>query len=88
MRVLSKLLSSRPYIVNKYITPEMTQANQEDYREEQIDVVVCDFLEMAWCAEHLGGIPKVLFEHNVETLIWRRYHEVEKSLSEEALFRL
>jgi polysaccharide biosynthesis protein PslH len=78
LRVLSKLLSSRPYIVNKYITPEMTQQIKRIIAERQIDVVVCDFLEMASYAEHLSGIPKVLFEHNVETLIWRRYHEVEK----------
>lgn len=86
MRVLSKLLSSRPYIVNKYITREMTQQVGKVIAEQQIDVVVCDFLEMAWCAEHLGGIPKVLFEHNVETLIWRRYHEVEKSFLKKLYF--
>jgi polysaccharide biosynthesis protein PslH len=86
LRVLSKLLSSRPYIVNKYITEEMAQRIRKVATEQQIDVVVCDFLEMAWCADHLGGIPKVLFEHNVETLIWRRYHEVEKSFLKKLYF--
>jgi polysaccharide biosynthesis protein PslH len=86
LRVLSKLLSSRPYIVNKYITSEMTQQIKNVTAERQIDVVVCDFLEMAWCVEHLGGIPKVLFEHNVETLIWRRYYEVEKATFKKLYF--
>jgi polysaccharide biosynthesis protein PslH len=86
LRVLTKLLSSRPYIVNKYITPEMIQRINKITAEQQIDVVVCDFLEMAWSAEHLGGIPKVLFEHNVETLIWRRYHEVEKAFLKKLYF--
>jgi len=86
LRVFSKLLSSRPYIVNKYITLEMTQQIRKVTAEKQIDVVVSDFLEMAWCVEHLGGIPKVLFEHNVETLIWRRYHEVEKAFLKRLYF--
>ena len=86
LRVLFKLLSSRPYIVNKYITPEMAQRVGKVTAEKQIDVVVCDFLEMAWSAKHLGSIPKVLFEHNVETLIWRRYHEVEKAILRKLYF--
>jgi polysaccharide biosynthesis protein PslH len=86
LRVLSKLFSSRPYIVNKYISDEMAQRLRALLTERQIDVLVCDFLEMAWCLEHLGDTPKVLFEHNVETLIWRRYHEVEKSLPKKLYF--
>jgi hypothetical protein len=35
LRVLSKLLSSRPYIVNKYITPEMTQHIRKIASERQ-----------------------------------------------------
>jgi polysaccharide biosynthesis protein PslH len=86
LRVLAKLWSSRPYIVNKYITPEMTQRVRKVTSEQQIDVVICDFLEMASYAKHLGGLPKVLFEHNVETLIWRRYHEVEKAFFKRLYF--
>ena len=27
-----------------------------------MDVVVCDFLEMAWCADLLGNVPAALFK--------------------------
>ena len=77
LRVLAKLLSPRPYIVNKYITGEMKAKVQELTAPGKCDVVICDFLEMAWCREFAGSVPTVLFEHNVETMIWRRYHEVE-----------
>ncbi len=78
-RVISKLFSSRPYIVNKYMTTAMIDRIKQIIANSQIDVVLCDFLEMAWCADYCANIPRVLFEHNVETLIWRRYHEVEKN---------
>jgi polysaccharide biosynthesis protein PslH len=86
LRVLANILSSRPYIVNKYISREMARRIRATVHAKLIDVVVCDFLEMAWCGEHIERVPKFLFEHNVETLIWRRYHEVEKSFFKKLYF--
>ncbi|MGB5106029.1 MAG: glycosyltransferase family 4 protein [Candidatus Zixiibacteriota bacterium] len=77
LRVLAKLLSPRPYIVNKYISQEMIEKVRVLATPEKCDVVICDFLEMAWCREYVSGVSTALFEHNVETMIWRRYHEVE-----------
>lgn len=79
LRVLSKLFSPRPYIVNKYISDEMIARVRELSTPDRCDVVICDFLEMAWCRDYVSGVPAVLFEHNVETMIWRRYHEVESN---------
>lgn len=76
-RVLANVASVRPYIVNKYITTEMREQIQRLAQPEQFDVVVCDFLEMAWCLDQITSLPRVLFEHNVETMIWRRYSQVE-----------
>ncbi len=77
LRVLSQLLSPRPYIVNKYISNEMISRLKQLATPDRCDIVICDFLEMAWCRDHIVGVPCVLFEHNVETMIWRRYHQVE-----------
>ena len=79
MRVLSKLFSPRPYIVNKYITAEMIALLQKLANPANCDVVLCDFLEMAWCRDFVSEVPCVLFEHNVETMIWRRYFQVENN---------
>ncbi len=86
LRVLSRLGSARPYIANKYITKEMTTRIKELSRPESNDIAVCDFLEMAWCLDYIQAIPRVLFEHNVETMIWRRYHEVERNPLKRAYF--
>lgn len=85
-RVLRNLTSQRPYIVKKYMSPEMTALVRELGTPDRHDVVLCDFLEMAWCAEHVSGLPTALFEHNVETLIWRRYHQVESNLLKRLYF--
>lgn len=86
LRVLKNVFSSRPYIVSKYVTGEMTDRINALLAAEPIDVVVCDFLEMGWCVEHVVGVPSVLFEHNVETLIWRRYFQVERNLLKKLYF--
>ncbi len=79
LRVLSGLFSPRPYIVNKYIGAEMISRLRELAVRERSDIVLCDFLEMAWCRHYVRDVPTVLFEHNVETMIWRRYCEVESN---------
>jgi len=85
-RVLRNLTSPRPYIVKKYISPELTARICELGTLASHDVVLCDFLEMAWCAEYVQGLPTVLFEHNVETMIWRRYCQVETNLLKRLYF--
>lgn len=76
LRVASKLLSPRPYVINKYVRTEMAERISSLLQEKSFDAVVCDFLEMAWCADLLKGVPAVLFEHNVESMIWRRHYQV------------
>lgn len=85
-RVLSNLLSPLPYVVRKYVCSEMAHRIMTMLHEKPVDVVICDFLEMAWCLKYIGRTPTVLFEHNVETLIWRRYHEVEQSVIKKLYF--
>lgn len=79
LRVFWRLFSSRPYVAQKYVTPELKQKLVGLLAPGDFDAVVCDFLEMAWCAPLLRGTPSVLFEHNVETMIWRRHAEVARN---------
>jgi glycosyltransferase involved in cell wall biosynthesis len=84
LRVAANLLSPRPYVANKYITGEMAARVKELISKSSIDLVVCDFLEMAWCAEMIDKVPKVLFEHNVESMIWKRHYQFADSLLKKA----
>jgi glycosyltransferase involved in cell wall biosynthesis len=78
-RVFKGLVSSRPYVAQKYVTPELQRRLRKLLTAEKFDLVICDFLEMAWCAPLLEGLPRVLFEHNVETMIWRRHTGIARN---------
>ena len=43
------------------------------FQEQRFDVAVCDFLDAAVNFPEKPGIPTVLFQHNVESEIWRRH---------------
>ena len=78
-RVLARMASPLPYIVQKYACAQIHDY-QDNWRAADQDdcqdgVVVCDFLEMANNVNWSTPYPKVLFQHNVESLIWRRYCE-------------
>jgi glycosyltransferase involved in cell wall biosynthesis len=45
---------------------------------EGVDLCVADFLVAMPNLPAAGGVPVVLFEHNVEHMIWKRLYQVEK----------
>ena len=71
------LASSLPYAIKKYESPEMRREVAERAENGSVDVVVCDFLAPA--ANVPQGLPcaSVLFQHNVEAMIWKRHVEVQ-----------
>jgi glycosyltransferase involved in cell wall biosynthesis len=55
---------------------------------EGADLCVADFLVAMPNLPVRTAVPIVLFEHNVEYMIWKRLHEVEKSPARRALLAL
>jgi polysaccharide biosynthesis protein PslH len=53
--------------------------------QERFDVVVSDFLSPV--CNLPSSQPFVLFEHNVETMMWRRHHESARNPVKRAFFR-
>ena len=52
------------------------------------DVLVCDFLAPAVNVPSGLGCPSVLFQHNVEAMIWKRHYEVQANAAKKRyLFR-
>jgi sugar transferase (PEP-CTERM/EpsH1 system associated) len=87
-RVLAHVPSSVPYTAWKYRCAELKAFQREFLARGGDDVVVvCDFLDMAENVDWALPCPKVLFEHNVETMIWRRYAENETHGLKRAYFR-
>lgn len=71
------LASSLPYAIAKYQSPEMRRAILKLTTENTYDVVVCDFLAPAVNVPRNLSCPSVLFQHNVEAMIWQRHAEVQ-----------
>jgi polysaccharide biosynthesis protein PslH len=72
-QVLAGLFSSVPVAVSRYRSERMAMQIEELRAAERFDQVVCDFLTPAVNLSDLSGC--VLFQHNVETVIWRRRAE-------------
>ena len=69
------LASDLPYAIKKYESAEMRREIQK--REGQFDVLICDFLAPAVNVPRDLDCATVLFQHNVEAMIWKRHYEVQ-----------
>ncbi len=78
------LTSNLPYAVAKYQSAEMRRRIQQLTSKNLFDVVVCDFLAPAINVPRTLSCPAVLFQHNVEAMIWQRHFEVQTSVLKRA----
>ncbi len=88
LRYTRALASSAPYSVEKWTHSAVRRRVNQWMRARSYDVVVCDFLAPTNNFPTRLEIPTVLFQHNVETELWRRQAEVERQLLRRAAFRL
>lgn len=70
---VGNLVSPLPLTIARDISPQMRALISQLQSDESFDVTVCDFLHSAVNTERRAGL--VLFQHNVETMIWRRMSE-------------
>ncbi len=70
LQVGGGLFSNVPVTLARFHSREMKDLVERLIRAERFDAVVCDFLASAINFPSLQGA--VLFQHNVETMIWRR----------------
>ena len=70
---LLRLPLAPPYAVSRFAFAPVRQALRKWFDERSFDVAVCDFLDAAVNFPPHLVIPTVLFQHNVETEIWRRH---------------
>ena len=71
------VVSSLPYAIRKYRSAEMRHMIAVHAARGRTDVVVCDFLAPAVNMPSSLSCPSVLFQHNVEAMIWQRHFEVQ-----------
>ena len=80
--LLFNLASPLPYAIKKYDSQLMRKQVRERVEAGKVDLVVCDFLAPAANVPFdLGSdaVPAVLFQHNVESMIWKRHYEVQSN---------
>jgi len=77
---LVRLPSSSPYAVTKFTHPRVRRTVTEWLSENRFDVAVCDFLSASLNFPRELPVPTVLFQHNVETVLWQRLAKGEPTL--------
>jgi sugar transferase (PEP-CTERM/EpsH1 system associated) len=73
------LLSPHPYAVEQYRSAGFSRRVAEQIQAARVDLLVCDFLFPSCNVPRSVTIPMLLFQHNVEALIWRRHAEVQRN---------
>ena len=70
-QAVRSLVSSLPLNMQRFESPRLGRLLSDVMRRESFDRVVCDHLTPASYLPHLSDA--FLFQHNVETVIWRRH---------------
>lgn len=85
-QVVGGLFSSVPVAVSRFHSAEMSRLVKNLILQERFDRMVCDFLA---AASHFPDVSEcILFQHNVETAIWRRHTEHSSDPLRKLYFRL
>jgi glycosyltransferase involved in cell wall biosynthesis len=85
---LRHLFSRAPYAVTKFTSKEVARRIKTWMDEDRFDAVVCDFLAASLNFPRELRTPSLLFQHNVESSLWRRQAEHEPNLIKRAVFKL
>ncbi len=85
-QVARGLIAPLPVAIARTASPGLRRRVSAAIRENRYDHVICDFLASAPNVEALD--QAVLFQHNVETMIWRRHAEHAGGAARRAYFRL
>jgi glycosyltransferase involved in cell wall biosynthesis len=83
-----RLPSTAPYAVKKFTHPAVRREVARRLIEGSADVTVCDFLSASLNFPEASPTPVVLFQHNVETMLWRRMADTEKSTLRKLSYRI
>jgi polysaccharide biosynthesis protein PslH len=72
-----RLKGRAPYAVSKFTAPQVQKLVGDWISQHRFDVAVCDFLSSALNFPENLATPTALFQHNVETVLWKRKAEFE-----------
>ncbi|CAG1015049.1 polysaccharide biosynthesis protein PslH [Anaerolineales bacterium] len=82
------LLSDLPFVATKYDSPEMRAKIREIIANNKIDLVHVDLLPLSVYLNEFAHLPKILVNHNVESVRLQRWAESDPSPLKRAFLRL
>jgi polysaccharide biosynthesis protein PslH len=82
LELFLNLVSRHPYAIKKYESTAMRREIIE--RGDSYDLLVCDFLAPAANVPRNLATPAILFQHNVEAMIWKRHYEIQTNAVKKA----
>src|ERR1039458_4679805 len=85
---LAHLGAHPPYAVSRFADAKVQKKLHDWFREQRFDVAVCDFLDAAVNFPGRLNIPSVLFQHNVESEIWRRHAATAGNPAKKMIYRM
>jgi glycosyltransferase involved in cell wall biosynthesis len=74
-----RLAHRAPYAVIKFTHAKVRRRVAEWLRKGELDVAVCDFLSASLNFPDPLPAPVALFQHNVESILWQRMAQTEKT---------
>jgi glycosyltransferase involved in cell wall biosynthesis len=83
-----RLSGSVPYAVSRFEDAGVKQILRGWYDEKKSDLVICDFLDAAVNLPAELSLPTCLFQHNVESEIWRRHAATEVNPAKKLFYEL
>ncbi|MBK7142899.1 MAG: glycosyltransferase [bacterium] len=78
-KLLLNLLSPLPYTVASHFTRPFADQLLALLNRKKFDIVICEWSPYAIYMRDLPMPPTVIVAHNLEHLIWQRYHQTETS---------
>lgn len=83
-----RLMWRAPYAVSKFTAPQVQEILRNWIHQRRFDVAVCDFLSSTLNFPRELATPTVLFQHNVETILWRRKAQFEMRWLDRMVFKI
>lgn len=78
-RLAGNLLSPNPYSVQTHASRELREAIHSQVASGEVDLIQAEWTPYAHRLREVHDVPWIVMAHNVESLIWQRYHEMESS---------
>ncbi len=85
---LWRVWQSAPFAVSKFTEPAVRRTLAAWLGAGKFEVAVCDFLSASLNFPQMPATPVVLFQHNVETALWRRMASTEANPLKQLVYRV